>query len=210
MTQKTTMNHTYFITGISTEVGKTITSAIVVEALEADYWKPIQSGDKHASDTMKVQSLISNSRTRFFSSSYAFDYPASPHLSAQMEGVTIEKDKIIRPVTDRPLVIEAAGGLFVPLNDHDIMMDLILPTDRVILVSRHYLGSINHTMLSIEALQHRGLSIYGIIFSGAENPATECWIAAYSKVPILGRIEEEPFFDKEVIKKYTKIMTNDK
>ena len=180
-----------------------------MEALEADYWKPIQSGDKHASDTMKVQSLISNSRTRFFPSSYAFDYPASPHLSAQMEGVTIEKDKIIRPVTDRPLVIEAAGGLFVPLNDHDIMMDLILPTDRVILVSRHYLGSINHTMLSIEALQHRGLSIYGIIFSGAENPATESWIAAYSKVPILGRIEEEPFFDKEVIKKYTKIMTSD-
>ena len=204
------MEPTYFITGISTEVGKTITSAIVVEALEADYWKPIQSGDKHASDTMKVQSLISNSRTRFFPSSYEFDYPASPHLSAQMEGVTIEKDKIIRPETDRPLVIEAAGGLFVPLNDRDIMMDLILPTDRVILVSRHYLGSINHTMLSVEALQRRGLSIYGIVFSGTENPATESWIASYSKVPSLGRIEEEPFFDKEVIKKYHRIVTSDK
>ena len=202
------MNHTYFITGISTEVGKTLTSAIVVEALQADYWKPIQSGDKHASDTMKVKELISNSKTHFFPSSYEFEYPASPHLSAQMEGITIEKDKIVRPVTSRPLVIEAAGGLFVPLNDHDIMMELITPSDRVILVSRHYLGSINHTLLSVEALQRRGLSICGILFSGAENPATESWISSYTQLPILGRIDEEPYFDTQTIRKYATLFAN--
>lgn len=202
------MNHTYFITGISTEVGKTLTSAIVVEALQADYWKPIQSGDKHASDAMKVKELISNSKTHFFPSSYEFEYPASPHLSAQMEGITIEKDKIVRPVTSRPLVIEAAGGLFVPLNDYDIMMELIAPSDRVILVSRHYLGSINHTLLSVEALQRRGLSIFGILFSGAENPATESWISSYTKLPILGRIDEEPYFDKQTIRKYATLFAD--
>ena len=125
-----------------------------------------------------------------------------------MEGITIEKDKIVRPVTSRPLVIEAAGGLFVPLNDYDIMMELIAPSDRVILVSRHYLGSINHTLLSVEALQRRGLSIFGILFSGAENPATESWISSYTKLPILGRIDEEPYFDKQTIRKYATLFAD--
>ena len=174
------MNDTYFVTGISTEVGKTISSAIVVESLQADYWKPIQSGDLDNSDTMKVKSLISNSISTFFPSSYEFDYPASPHLSAQMEGRHIELAHIKR----------------------NTILDLMLPTDKIVLVSRHYLGSINHTMLSVEALQRRGLNIFGIIFSGEENTATESWIASYTQIPIIGRIEEEPFFDKNTIKKY--------
>lgn len=196
------MNDTYFITGISTEVGKTISSAIVVESLQADYWKPIQSGDLDNSDTMKVKSLISNSISTFFPSSYEFDYPASPHLSAQMEGRHIELAHIKRPHSSNTLVIEGAGGLFVPLNERNTILDLMLPTDKIILVSRHYLGSINHTMLSVEALQRRGLNIFGIIFSGEENTATESWIASYTQIPIIGRIEEEPFFDKNTIKKY--------
>lgn len=196
------MNDTYFITGISTEVGKTISSAIVVESLQADYWKPIQSGDLDNSDTMKVKSLISNSISTFFPSSYEFDYPASPHLSAQMEGRHIELAHIKRPHSSNTLVIEGAGGLFVPLNKRNTILDLMLPTDKIVLVSRHYLGSINHTMLSVEALQRRGLNIFGIIFSGEENTATESWIASYTQIPIIGRIEEEPFFDKNTIKKY--------
>ena len=196
------MNDTYFITGISTEVGKTISSAIVVESLQADYWKPIQSGDLDNSDTMKVKSLISNSISTFFPSNYEFDYPASPHLSAQMEGRHIELAHIKRPHSSNTLVIEGAGGLFVPLNERNTILDLMLPTDKIILVSRHYLGSINHTMLSVEALQRRGLNIFGIIFSGEENTATESWIASYTQIPIIGRIEEEPFFDKNTIKKY--------
>lgn len=196
------MNDTYFITGISTEVGKTISSAIVVESLQADYWKPIQSGDLDNSDTMKVKSLISNSISTFFPSSYEFDYPASPHLSAQMEGRHIKLAHIKRPHSSNTLVIEGAGGLFVPLNERNTILDLMLPTDKIVLVSRHYLGSINHTMLSVEALQRRGLNIFGIIFSGEENTATESWIASYTQIPIIGRIEEEPFFDKNTIKKY--------
>ena len=196
------MNDTYFITGISTEVGKTISSAIVVESLQADYWKPIQSGDLDNSDTMKVKSLISNSISTFFPSSYEFDYPASPHLSAQMEGRHIELAHIKRPHSSNTLVIEGAGGLFVPLNERNTILDLMLPTDKIVLISRHYLGSINHTMLSLEALQRRGLNIFGIIFSGEENTATESWIASYTQIPIIGRIEEEPFFDKNTIKKY--------
>jgi dethiobiotin synthase len=196
------MNDTYFITGISTEVGKTISSAIVVESLQADYWKPIQSGDLDNSDTMKVKSLISNSISTFFPSSYEFDYPASPHLSAQMGGRHIELAHIKRPHSSNTLVIEGAGGLFVPLNERNTILDLMLPTDKIVLISRHYLGSINHTMLSVEALQRRGLNIFGIIFSGEENTATESWIASYTQIPIIGRIEEEPFFDKNTIKKY--------
>ena len=196
------MNDTYFITGISTEVGKTISSAIVVESLQADYWKPIQSGDLDNSDTMKVKSLISNSISTFFPSSYEFGYPASPHLSAQMEGRHIELAHIKRPHSSNTLVIEGAGGLFVPLNERNTILDLMLPTDKIVLISRHYLGSINHTMLSVEALQRRGLNIFGIIFSGEENTATESWIASYTQIPIIGRIEEEPFFDKNTIKKY--------
>ena len=196
------MNDTYFITGISTEVGKTISSAIIVESLQADYWKPIQSGDLDNSDMMKVKSLISNSISTFFPSSYEFDYPASPHLSAQMEGRHIELAHIKRPHSSNTLVIEGVGGLFVPLNERNTILDLMLPTDKIVLVSRHYLGSINHTMLSVEALQRRGLNIFGIIFSGEENTATESWIASYTQIPIIGRIEEEPFFDKNTIKKY--------
>ena len=196
------MNDTYFITGISTEVGKTMSSAIVVESLQADYWKPIQSGDLDNSDTMKVKSLISNSISTFFPSSYEFDYPASPHLSAQMEGRHIELAHIKRPHSSNTLVIEGAGGLFVPLNERNTILDLMLHTDKIVLISRHYLGSINHTMLSVEALQRRGLNIFGIIFSGEENTATESWIASYTQIPIIGRIEEEPFFDKNTIKKY--------
>ena len=154
------MNDTYFITGISTEVGKTISSAIVVESLQADYWKPIQSGDLDNSDTMKVKSLISNSISTFFPSSYEFDYPASPHLSAQMEGRHIKLAHIKRPHSSNTLVIEGAGGLFVPLNERNTILDLMLPTDKIVLISRHYLGSINHTMLSVEALQRRGLNIF--------------------------------------------------
>lgn len=199
------MNDTYFITGISTEVGKTISSAIVVESLQADYWKPIQSGDLDNSDTMKVKSFISNSISTFFPSSYEFDYPASPHLSAQMEGRHIELAHIKRPHSSNTLVIEGAGGLFVPLNERNTILDLILPTDKIVLVSRHYLGSINHTMLSVEALQRRGLNIFGIIFSGEENTATESWIASYTQIPIIGRIEEEPFFDKNTIKRYANL-----
>ena len=193
---------TYFVVGISTEVGKTIVSAILTEALEADYWKPIQSGDLENSDTDKVRRLISNTRTVFHPNSYALHTPASPHLSAELDGIRIELSNIVRPETDNHLVIEAAGGLFVPLNEDDTMLDLLRPTDKIVLVSRHYLGSINHTLLTYETLKHRGLDVYGIVLSGTPNPSTESFILHKTQLPVLLHIDEEPYFDKNVIAEY--------
>lgn len=191
----------YFITGISTEVGKTIVSAVITEALEADYWKPIQSGDLHYSDTDKVKGLISNSKSVFHPNSYALATPMSPHASAAIDGVQISLKKIQEPETENPLVIEGAGGLLVPLNDTDTILDLIQPDYKVIVVSRHYLGSINHTLLTVNLLKENGFDV-SIIFSGDEHPTTESIIQTMTQVPILGRIDDEPYFDQNVIKEY--------
>ena len=191
-----------FITGIGTDVGKTIASAIITEALQADYWKPIQAGDLATSDSHKVQQLISNTKTRIYPNSYAFTTPASPHLAASLYGITISLENITESHTENHLVIEGAGGLLVPLNDKDTIIDIIKPDYKVVLVSRHYLGSINHTLLSIEALRQRNITIAGIIFNGEENKATEDIILKMSGAVMLGRIEPEPYFDKNVISEY--------
>lgn len=193
-----------FVTGISTEVGKTLASAIITEALEADYWKPIQSGDLDHSDSHKIHDLITNTKTRIYPNSYSLQYPASPHLSASMENIEIDLNKIQEPETDNHLVIEGAGGILVPLNKKDCIIDLIKSNYEIILVSRHYLGSINHTLLTIEALQNRNLNVKGIIFSGDQNPSTEEIIIYKTSIPVIGRIDHEPFFDQTVIRDYAK------
>ena len=195
-------NQTYFITGISTEVGKTIVSAIVTQALQADYWKPVQAGELQHSDTYTVQQLVSNPNTKFHASAFNLETPMSPHASAKIDGVSLSLKKIQRPNTPNNLVIEGAGGLLVPLNDTQTITDLIHPLDKVIVVSRHYLGSINHTLLTIEALKSRGISVFGIIFNGEKHPSTESIIAKMSGVSILGRIDQEPYFDQNVVKQY--------
>jgi dethiobiotin synthetase len=191
-----------FVTGIGTEVGKTIVSAILVEALQADYWKPIQAGDLENSDTHKVKKLVSNTKTVFHPNTFALKTPMSPHAAAEIDGLSIKAKEIERPKTDNTLVIEGAGGLLVPINSTETILDLIQPSDFVILVSRHYLGSINHTLLSVEALKNRGLENIGIIFNGKENPSTENIIVKMSGLSIIGRIDEEDFFDRETVKKY--------
>ena len=191
-----------FITGISTDVGKTIASAIITEALEADYWKPIQAGDLDRSDSHKIQSYISNVKSVIHESSYKLNTPASPHLAAEIDGITIDLKKIIEPKTKNNLIIEGAGGVLVPLNSSDFVIDLVQPDYKIIIVSRHYLGSINHTLLTIEAIKNRGFTIAGIIFNGNENKATESLILNYSKLKFIGRINDEPYFDKNVISEY--------
>ncbi len=191
-----------FITGISTDVGKTITSAIIVEAVEADYWKPIQAGDLDNSDSHKVKSYVSNSKSQFFPNSYALNTPASPHLAAEIDGITIDLKQINEPETENHLVIEGAGGIFVPLNENETIVDLIQTDYKVIVVSRHYLGSINHTLLTIEAIENRGFKVAGIIFSGSENKSTESLILNKTGIKCIGRIDEEPYFDKNVIREY--------
>jgi dethiobiotin synthetase len=197
-----------FITGISTDVGKTIASAIIVEALQADYWKPIQAGDLDNSDTHKVKEYVSNSKSKFHRNSYALNTPASPHFAAEVDGITIDLNKMTEPKTQNHLVVEGAGGIFVPLNNNDCVIDLIQTDYKVIVVSRHYLGSINHTLLTIEALKNRKINIAGIIFSGAENKATESIILSKTGVKSIGRIEKEPYFDQNVIKEYADLFRN--
>ncbi len=195
---------TYFITGISTEVGKTIASAIVTEALEADYWKPVQAGELENADLHKVEKLVTNSTSKFHPNSYALHTPMSPHAAAEIDGITIDLKKIKPPATKNHLVIEGAGGLLVPLNDEHTITDLIKPTYKVIVVSRHYLGSINHTLLTVNFLKEKGFDV-SLIFSGEAHPSTESIIKKMTNVPIIGRIDEEPYFDQNVVKEYAEL-----
>ena len=189
-----------FITGIGTDVGKTVASAIITQALEADYWKPIQAGDLDQSDTHKIKAYVSNDKTNFFANSYALNTPASPHYAAAIDGITIHLNQIKEPKTTNNFVIEGAGGVLVPLNSTDCVIDIIQPDYKIIVVSRHYLGSINHTLMTIEILKSRKLNVAGIIFSGDENKATESIILEKTNVPMLGRIDNDHYFDQNVIK----------
>ena len=191
-----------FITGIGTDVGKTIVSSIVVEALMADYWKPVQAGDLDNSDTSKVQKFVSNTKSQYYDNAYKLNTPASPHYAAQLDNVHIELNAIREPKTTNHLVIEGAGGILVPLNTTDCIIDLIKTDYKVILVSRHYLGSINHTLLTFEVLKNRGIVVAGIIFSGGENIATEEIILQKTAVKFIGRIDNEPYFDQNIIRYY--------
>ena len=135
-------------------------------------------------------------------SSYALQTPASPHLSAAKDGITIDLKQIQEPKTVNHLVIEGAGGILVPLNETQSVVDIIQPDYKVIVVSRHYLGSINHTLLTVEALQNRKIQVAGIIFSGEENTSSEQIILNRTGVICIGRIGEEPYFDTNVIVEY--------
>ncbi len=195
------MSKKIFITGISTEVGKTIVAAIVVEALKADYWKPIQSGDLKYSDTDKLKALVSNSKTIYHPNSYALNTPMSPHESARLDGLTIQLSEINLPDTKNNIVVEGAGGLLVPLNNENTILDLLDSSYKVIVVSRHYLGSINHTLMTLELLKQKGVELF-IVFSGDAHKSTEAVIQKMSGVRVLGRVNNEPYFDKNVIKEY--------
>ncbi len=185
----------YFITAIGTDSGKTLISALLCEALEADYWKPIQAGNP--TDLSTVKSLVSNQRTQFFPSAYSLQKPASPHDSAKVEGLQIELSKIQIPRTENILVIEGAGGLLVPLNEKDFVIDMVenwQDSDvEIILVANLYLGSINHTLLSIRELERKNLKVKGIIFNGNSNLESEQIIAKHSPFPVLFHL---PFLEK--------------
>nr|WP_067061061.1 dethiobiotin synthase [Mucilaginibacter sp. L294] len=194
-------NKPLFVTGIGTDIGKTLISAILVQKITCDYWKPIQSGELENSDTMKVQRLVSNTTSVFHQESYRLTQPYSPHKSAELDGIEIDEKTIIAPKTNNQLLIEGAGGLMVPLNNHALVIDLIKQLNaEVILVSQNYLGSINHTLLSIEALKQRGIAIKGVIFNGEENTSTEDYITAYAQVKHLGRVPFMDTVDKESVK----------
>lgn len=189
---------TYFITGISTDVGKTVVSAIIAEALKAHYWKPIQAGDLDNSDSIKVKNLTQH--VIVLGEAYRLNQAMSPHAAAKLDKVQIPSS-IPMPEVAGNLIIEGAGGLLVPFNGQGTVLADLVKTWNVptIVVSRHYLGSINHTLLTIEVLKNRGINIKGIVFVGDENKETESIIEQISEVKILGRIPMVAEITKEFI-----------
>jgi len=189
-----------FVTGIGTGIGKTVVSAVLVEKLKADYWKPIQSGDLDNTDTFVVKRLISNAVTHFHPEAYRLTQPFSPHKSAAIDGITIDPQKIILPNTTERLIIEGAGGLMVPLTMNFLMIDLIKQLGaEVVLVSKNYLGSINHTLLSVYALQKENIPIKGIIFNGIKDIYSKEVILDYTGLKLLGHVPEYSQLDKKAI-----------
>jgi dethiobiotin synthetase len=196
-----------FITGNGTDVGKTVVSSVITEALQADYWKPVQSGELDNSDTIKVKNLVSNSKTIFHTERFKLLQPMSPHAAAEIDGVEINLDDFTIPKTENHLVIEGAGGLMVPINNEHLIADLISHLQlSVILVSRNYLGSINHTLLTIQELKRRNIPILGIVFNGDHTPQTENFIQNYSKLPVLFRLDMEQIINKETVLKYAQTL----
>lgn len=195
----------YFVTAIDTDSGKTLVSAILCEALEADYWKPVQAGLPRDSQTVK--SLVSNTRSTVHPEAFLLKTPASPHASAKRDGVTITLESMKLPETTQDLVIEGAGGCLVPLNDQDLVIDLINRFHaEAILVADLYLGSINHTLLTIEALRSRNLPIRGIIFNGESNAESERIILLRSGLRCLLRIDHERHIHPGIVKQYSKVL----
>ena len=192
-----------FITGIGTGIGKTIVSAVITEALQADYWKPIQAGLVDGTDSETVKNLIRNSKTKIHPEAFRLAMPASPHTAAAAENISINIKDFQLPHTTNNLVIEGAGGLMVPLSEKELVIDLIeaLQTE-VVVVMRHYLGSINHSLLTLQALKSRKLNVKGIIISGAPNEQSEKAILSFSDYKIIGRIGEEKTFTKAVVSGY--------
>jgi dethiobiotin synthetase len=199
------MSERIFITGIGTGVGKTVTSACVVEALQADYWKPVQTGLTEGTDTDTVKSLISNPVSVCHREAYCLEAPASPHLAARLEDVNIDVKGILEQAhriqpSNRPLVIEGAGGLMVPLTEQVFTIDFIQQLEaKVIIVAQNYLGSINHALLTAQVLKQRAIPVLGWIFSG-EYHSNETEVVGWSGYPLLGRIPHTALVDRAFVK----------
>ncbi|RBL88048.1 dethiobiotin synthase [Chitinophaga flava] len=201
-----------FITGIGTGVGKTIVSACVTAALQADYWKPVQSGSEEGTDTQTVRSLVPEGITVCHQEAYVLKEPASPHLAARLEHVTIQTTEIIRQANqiqpvNRPLVIEGAGGLLVPLTDDVLTLDLIKDLHAgVIIAAQNYLGSINHSLLTAKVLQHAGVPVIGWIFGGDYHTNEED-VVRLSGYPMIGRIPFAQEVNRAFVQQQAQLLT---
>lgn len=190
----------FLIAGSGTDVGKTIVAAILTVLLQGDYWKPIQCGE---GDTEEMKRLLGSAKHRIHPPAYSFRAPLSPHHASRLEGTLICPKSIEPPKTSRPLIIEAVGGIFVPLTTSLLSIDVFKRWKcQWIVVSRHYLGSINHTLLTLDALRRHRVPLAGIIFNGEPNPDTEEAILTQSKLPLLGRLLPEREINHQVIQTY--------
>ncbi|MCB1651409.1 MAG: ATP-dependent dethiobiotin synthetase BioD [Alphaproteobacteria bacterium] len=187
------MSNKFIITGTDTGIGKTVVSAMLMLALDASYWKPVQSGVEGGVDTKLVQKLTGLPAERFLEERYILSEPLSPHRSAELDGVEIDLAQLSPPKVEGPLIIEGAGGLMVPLTRKNLLINLFKTWQKderipVILVARTGLGTINHTLLSLEALWARDIPVQGIVFVGEKNEDNIRTIAAFSQVKILGHL----------------------
>lgn len=180
----------FIVTGTDTGIGKTVFSAALVRALSADYWKPVQSGLEETTDTLTVKDLSGLPDDHFHPEAYRLETPCSPHRSAEIDGIEIDLEALARaPTTQRPLVIEGAGGLLVPLTRSVLLIEMFARWQRpVIVCARTALGTINHTLLSIEALRARNIPVAGIAFIGEENSDSENTICDFAQTRRLGRL----------------------
>ncbi|QYO63411.1 dethiobiotin synthase [Leptolyngbya sp. 7M] len=192
----------FFVTGTDTNVGKTVVSAMLTLGLGAAYWKPVQSGLEPITDTEYVRQTTGLDDSHFIPERFRLTQPLSPHASAAIDGVEIALSDFQLPTTTKPhLIVEGAGGLMVPLNQQDFIIDLIQHLDLpVCLVARSTLGTINHTLLSIAQLRHAGVPILGVILNGPKNPSNRDAIAHYGQVPILGELEPLPAVNPDTLK----------
>ena len=189
-----------FISGTDTNIGKTVLAATLCAALDLSYWKPIQSGTLHDSDRAAVRRYADIPESQTFPSTYEFEPAVSPHLAARLAGKRIKLDSIRRPQTDAPLVIEGAGGVLVPLNEHDLMIDLMRHLDSpVILAARTALGTINHTLLSIQALRSEGLELKGVVMIGKDNEENCRAIEHYGDTPVIVPIPQRATINRQVL-----------
>ena len=197
------MPNQFIIAGIGTEIGKTLISAIFRQGMQADYWKPVQSGNPEEADALFIGQMTRVPEGKIWDSSYMLTQPLSPHTAAEIDGIRISLDHIQPPLTERSLIVELAGGLMVPLNESETNLDLIahiaLP---VILVSKNYLGSINHTLLSYEILKAKQILIAGIVFNGPANASGERFILQHTGLKVLLRVPELAQINPEIIQEY--------
>jgi dethiobiotin synthetase len=195
----------YFVTAIGTDSGKTLISAILCEALQADYWKPIQAGLPKDAD--RVAELISNPQTKIHPERFLLKTPASPHAAARIDGIEINLDDFTLPQTSNSLIIEGAGGCMVPINENDFVIDLAEKFKiEIILVANLYLGSINHTLLTAYLLQQRKLNVKGIVFNGILNAESEQIILRHTQLKCLLKVGQETEITPNVVVKYATIL----
>lgn len=202
------MSKQFVITGIGTDVGKTVVSAVVAEALNATYWKPVQAGDLDNSDSIKIGRLTKN--VTVLAEAFRLNSAMSPHAAAAIDGIEISPGDLALPAVNGNFIVEGAGGLMVPINSTGFLyadaFDMWkLP---VIVVSRHYLGSINHTLMTVDILKHRGVEIEGIIFVGDENKTTEEAILKITGLRQIARIPVTEEVNQSFISNQAEIIKN--
>ncbi len=176
-----------FVTGTDTGIGKTVVSAMLMSALDATYWKPIQAGLEEETDTEFVQRVSEAKPENIIAERYRLVTPMSPHAAADIDGVSISLNDFELPsFTTEHLIVEGAGGLLVPINQKETVLDVIQQTDiPVLLVARSGLGTLNHTLLSLEALRNRGISVFAVVLNGEFHPSNKETIEHFGNIPVI-------------------------